>query len=389
MAVSNQQVLDLLGEAENWSGSRALQGWQRKMKQRRFRIAVFGLVNRGKSALINALVGSPLLRTGPLNGVTQKPAVVGWQGTKARIQVELVDTPGLGEVGGETRSQLAWSEAERADLILFVISGDLSQQEYEALLALRGVGKPLFLVFNKVDLYPSCDRELIYGQLTSATLRDWIKPEQIFLVAAAPSPYKVRQVWLDGRVTETWEYPPPQVESLRQQLGTVIAQEGERLIRISVLRGLSRWQQQQVQHLLNQPFPALWLWIGIKAVLWTVVPMLDGLISLGGDVGLMWQFHRTYRLPFSWRLWRSVSQAIVLNVVVAALAHGLWQWGWGSESVYGVLAWWSSCQVKQRLQKHMQKYGWWRGQDPQTLLRQVWAEVEPHSLLAGLEPRHG
>ena len=34
-------------------------------------IAAFGLVSRGKSAVLNALLGQKILQTGPLNGVTQ------------------------------------------------------------------------------------------------------------------------------------------------------------------------------------------------------------------------------------------------------------------------------------------------------------------------------
>ena len=43
------------------------------------RLAVFGLVSRGKSAVINALLGEDLLETGPINGVTQTPRVIQWQ----------------------------------------------------------------------------------------------------------------------------------------------------------------------------------------------------------------------------------------------------------------------------------------------------------------------
>ncbi|WP_264322546.1 dynamin family protein, partial [Zarconia navalis] len=40
------------------------------------RIAAFGLVSRGKSAVLNALLGQNLLETGPINGVTKWPRSV-------------------------------------------------------------------------------------------------------------------------------------------------------------------------------------------------------------------------------------------------------------------------------------------------------------------------
>jgi len=43
-----------------------------KLDQGVIRIAAFGL-GRGKSAVLNALLGQKILQTGPLNGVTQWP----------------------------------------------------------------------------------------------------------------------------------------------------------------------------------------------------------------------------------------------------------------------------------------------------------------------------
>ena len=42
-----------------------------KLEQTNYSIAVFGMVSRGKSAVLNALIGEKILETGPLNGVTR------------------------------------------------------------------------------------------------------------------------------------------------------------------------------------------------------------------------------------------------------------------------------------------------------------------------------
>ena len=78
------------------------------------RIAVFGVVSRGKSAVINALVGRKLLKTGPLHGVTQWPRSVYWSPTD-EVRVELVDTPGLGEVNGTERANMASTRTSRPE----------------------------------------------------------------------------------------------------------------------------------------------------------------------------------------------------------------------------------------------------------------------------------
>ena len=59
------------------------------------KITAFGLVSRGKSAVLNALIGEKILETGPVHGVTQWPKSLRWTPNSGKIQVELTDTPGL------------------------------------------------------------------------------------------------------------------------------------------------------------------------------------------------------------------------------------------------------------------------------------------------------
>jgi uncharacterized protein len=120
-------------------------------------VAVFGLVSRGKSAVLNALLGEKVLDVGPLNGVTKFPRSVRWQPTPD-LQIDLIDTPGLDEIDGESRAQMAQEIAGKADLILLIVAGDITQLEYRALCELRAAQKPLLLVFNKSDLYPEQER---------------------------------------------------------------------------------------------------------------------------------------------------------------------------------------------------------------------------------------
>ena len=86
--------------------------------------------------------------------------------------MELIDTPGLDEVDGETRATLAEQVAKQADLILFVITGDMTKLEHQALSQLREAGKPIILVFNKVDQYPETDRMAIYHKIRDDRVRE-------------------------------------------------------------------------------------------------------------------------------------------------------------------------------------------------------------------------
>ncbi|MGB8698531.1 MAG: Era-like GTP-binding protein, partial [Thermosynechococcaceae cyanobacterium] len=135
-----------------------------KIEQQVVHIAVFGMVSRGKSSLLNALLGQPVFATGPLHGVTRNRQQASWHieptlaGTNAvrvslpgsgQSRIELIDTPGLDEIDGETREILARDIAQQADLILFVAAGDITRIEYDALADLRQASKPMLLVFNK------------------------------------------------------------------------------------------------------------------------------------------------------------------------------------------------------------------------------------------------
>ncbi|MEL7052192.1 MAG: dynamin family protein, partial [Cyanobacteria bacterium J06588_5] len=56
-----------------------LHGVLDKLRNQVLHIAVFGMVGRGKSSLLNALVGQTVFQTGPLHGVTQQAEGVVWQ----------------------------------------------------------------------------------------------------------------------------------------------------------------------------------------------------------------------------------------------------------------------------------------------------------------------
>ena len=147
-----------------------------KLDQSVIQIAAFGMVGRGKSSVLNALLGEDIFQVGPLHGVTRSVGTAKWQlevlsedGLLSRAilpsiqqsQIQLLDTPGIDEVSGESREALACKIAQQVDIVLFIIAGDLTQVEYKALCQLREAGKPIILVFNKIDQYPETDRQAI------------------------------------------------------------------------------------------------------------------------------------------------------------------------------------------------------------------------------------
>jgi uncharacterized protein len=222
-----------------------------KLDRRVVRIAVFGLVSRGKSAVLNALVGEALLETGPLHGVTRQIKVVEWSpeadqatGHDVAAVIELLDTPGLDEVDGATRAAMAAEVAGQADLILFVVAGTITQVEYAALTDLRSAQKPLILVFNKIDQFPEQTRAQVYQALLTlnqqsigdSQLAQLLTADDVVLVAADPVAEQVRVEHPDGTVAYHWEKPAAQIEPLQQRILTLLQREGRSLLALNALR---------------------------------------------------------------------------------------------------------------------------------------------------------
>lgn len=215
-----------------------------KLDRGSYCIAAFGLVSRGKSAVLNALIGEKVLDIGPLNGVTKFPRSVRWE-PNPTTQIELIDTPGLDEIDGESRAHMAQDIASKADLILFIIAGDITKLEYQALCELRAAHKPLILVFNKSDLYPEQERQAIYhqlqhlgnelGQEKSEMLNRLLSPEEVVMVAADPAPCQVRTEYPDGTTKIEWETTAPQIAPLQQKILGLLEAEGKSLIAINAL----------------------------------------------------------------------------------------------------------------------------------------------------------
>ena len=84
-----------------------------KVSTGRVEIVIFGEISTGKSALVNALIGREVVEVDVQGGWTKQIWGTAWEGAGHRIpgldssEVVIVDTPGINEVDGADRAELA------------------------------------------------------------------------------------------------------------------------------------------------------------------------------------------------------------------------------------------------------------------------------------------
>lgn len=274
-----------------------------KLENQVLQIAVFGMVGRGKSSVLNALLGSAVFSTGPIHGVTRTQESAVWtpdlegstpslqqeaiQGTQKQLsryaltgagaaRLELIDTPGIDEVEGEAREALAQQVAQSVDLILFVVAGDITKVEHTALSQLRRASKPMLLVFNKVDQYPEADREAIYAKIRDERVKEILSPDEIVMTAASPLvPTLVQRA--DGTRTVQLAAGAPQVDDLKLKILEILDREGKALVALNTMlyadQIQSRFVQRKMQIRDRSANQVIWKATMTKAVAIAVNPI--------------------------------------------------------------------------------------------------------------------
>ena len=406
-----------------------------KLDSTLLRVAVFGMVSRGKSAVLNALVGEKILETGPLNGVTQWPCSIYWTPSAAKgesaLKIELIDTPGLDEIEGAERGQVAQDVAQQADLILFVVAGDITRTEYTALQMLHTTRKPLLLVFNKTDLYPDTDRQAVYenlqrlksqladGEDTEENTTTIKQPEvpivdDVILIAAEPAPTQVRIEWPDGRITEEWETSPPEIEALKTALVELIRTEGPTLVALNTLH-----QAHQVDTNLAKATAALnqtaaddiilqFAKYKSVAVALNPVAVLDLLGGVASDLVMIRNLSKLYGFPMTSfeasKLWQAIvrsSGTLLLSELGSGLLLGLGKSGaalWsivdgsagltayaGAMGAQAAAAGYGTYAVGQAARVYLEQGCSWGPQGIKTLMRTIVDNAKTDSVLERLQ----
>ncbi|WIG97317.1 GTPase Era [Myxococcus sp. SDU36] len=158
--------------------------------------ALIGRPNVGKSTLLNALTGEKIAIVSPKPQTTRN-RILGVV-TRPEGQVAFIDTPGIHQAKGELNRymvEVALQAAEEVELVLFLIEPPASEKPEVSpgnraiLERLQKIGKPTFLVINKIDsvakgqLLPLIDlyrQEFPFAEVVPISAREKDGVERLF-----------------------------------------------------------------------------------------------------------------------------------------------------------------------------------------------------------------
>ena len=231
MGVYRDLKEDLEKQLDRLAGLPEVQGPQitrllDKLRENRFNLVILGAFKRGKSTLINALLGEPVLPTAivPLtsvvtilgygesldiqvhfqNGRSQtitqpeladyitekgnprnqkgvREVEIAYPSEYLRDGVRIIDTPGVGSVYSHN-TEVAYNYLPQVDAAVFVVTADppLSAAEQEFLKDIREYVHKLFFVLNKIDYVDETERQEALD-FTTEVLKGSLAAQQVMI----------------------------------------------------------------------------------------------------------------------------------------------------------------------------------------------------------------
>lgn len=377
---------------------RQVQSMLDKLEHGHIHIAVFGRVSVGKSALVNALLGERRFATSPLHGETRQVQSGRWDEYRDG-NVYLIDTPGINEVAGETREQLAREVAARADLVLFVVDGDLTHVELLALRELARLGRPLLLVLNKTDRYSAAEQAQLVEALQARSAL-MIAPDNLVLAAAQPAPQWVVRIDAQGREHEEEREREPEVSALKTRLWQILEQDGKSLAALNASLFAGELSDQvagrvlAARRTLGERVIRTWCIAKGVAVAINPVPVTDLVAAAAVDVGMVVHLSRVYGLPLSRNeagsLVRTIgAQMLLLTGTIWAvhLASSALKLGTGGLSAVvtggaqGVVAYYSTYVVGHAAERYLANGKSWGELGPKLAVREILDSVDRDSII--------
>lgn len=320
-SIQNQmnQLQDEVARQSLLAQSRRL---ETSIDRQELKIVVFGTGAAGKTSLVNALVGRMEGRVSPTIGTTTVGETYHFQLPQLDQSLLITDTPGLLEIGtaGTEREKAARQLATEADLLLFLVEGDLTDSEYQALRSLIEMGKRLLLVFNKTDRYTSADQAVVI-QALAQKVKGAMPAKDVIAIAAAPQP-----VTLASGETIT---PDPDLQTLLKRMAKVLTAEGAELLADNLLlqskrlgdetRDLLALQRQRNADKIVDRFQ----WIGAGVIWVTPIPVVDLLAAAAVNAQMVVEIGQVYGCELTLDRGRELALTLIKTLAGLGIVRGV------------------------------------------------------------------
>ncbi|MEW8648917.1 MAG: GTP-binding protein [Candidatus Thiodiazotropha sp.] len=369
-----------------------------KLEHGHLHIAIFGRVSVGKSALLNALLGEARFAVSALHGETRHSEMAPWREIEAG-GVYLIDTPGINEVSGEARERMAEDVAGRADLVLFVVDGDLTQTELHAIQTLHRRNRPILVVLNKSDRYSGDELALLLSSL-QRKLQPLVSPTYIVTAAADPAERIYLQTDEQGEEREIRKRPQSDVDRLTSSLWRLIEKEGMALsaLNASLFAGeLSDEVAGRIvavrQEVAERVIRGYCLGKGVAVAL-NPIPVADLVAALALDASMVMHLARVYGMSVSrgeaGELIRTIGaqmallMATVWTVNLAASALKAGSAGLSTlvtAAAQGAMGYYTTYIVGKAAQRYFAQGRSWGSGGPKTIVSQILESVDKDSIL--------
>ncbi len=377
---------------------RELQAQLDKLEHGHIHLVACGRVSVGKSALLNALLGEQRFAVSPLHGETATVDRSRWQQYQSG-GVFLIDTPGLNEVDGEDRERLALEVAERADVVLFVVDGDLTAAEHQALATVAADHRPLLLVLNKADRYTQAELELLLASLRRHA-QGLVPPDNVLACAADPGERLVLSVDAQGREQEERRRPPPDVTALQERLWALLDAEGKSLAAVNAGLFAGRLSDRLAAEILalrrqlaDKVLRNYCLGKGVAVAL-NPAPLAD-LLTVAADAALIRHLSRVYGLPIT----RAEAGRLLATIMaqLAVLMGTVYGFHLASSALKGVslglstvvtasaqgaMAWYGTYVIGRAAERYFAQGRSWGAGGPKRTVKSILDSLDRDSLLA-------
>lgn len=217
-----------------------------------------------------------------------------------------------------------------------------------------------------------------------------------------------------GTVTNTWEYPGPQIEPLKEALSQILLQEGKSLLALNALvqardaenniaQKTIELRQSEAQKIINK-------YAGYKAIAVAFNPIivLDLVGGLVTDLALIRALSKLYGLPITTyeagNLLRRIaasSGGLLLGEVGSSLFLGVGKSGailssgfdssgaitayLGTASAQGAIAGYGTFVIGRVAQLYLEQGCTWGEMGASTLIKQILSQVEPNTIIYRLK----